>query len=120
MKIDQFSNAGRPRIARYNELGDRYALTISEEPEWIEDPLNAGRQMLKIVGQDDHGIYRQFNGRSQMPDAIFDALVEAGVEEIVIGGRLTVEWVESRGNTKIYKATYEPPPDPESGFGPAF
>jgi hypothetical protein len=118
MKIDQFSNASRPRIARYNELSDRYTLTIVEEPEWIDDPLNSDRQMLKIVGQDGHGVYRQFNARSQMPDAIFDALVDAGVEEIVIGGRLTVEWVESRGNTKIYKASYEPPADSDSE--PAF
>lgn len=109
MKLESFSNANRPRIATFGELGDRYTLTIVEDPEWVTDPLNSDRQVLRVVGQDDHGIYWQINARTQMPDAIFDAAIAADVEEIVTGGRLTVEWAESRGNTKVYTATYKPP-----------
>jgi hypothetical protein len=116
MKLEQFSNADRPRIATFGEPGDRYTLTIIEEPEWVTDSLNADRQMLKVVGQDDHGVYWQLNARTQMPDAIFDAAVDANVEEIVAGGRLTIEWAESRGNTKVYRCVYEPPADDGPGF----
>ncbi len=63
--------------------------------------------MLKIVGQDDRNVYWQLNARSQMPDAIFDAIIDAG--EIVVGGRLTVTFAELRGKTKIYEAAYQPP-----------
>jgi hypothetical protein len=44
-----------------------------------------------------------------MPDAIYDAVVAAGVDEIEVGGHLEIEWVETRGSTKIYVATYHPP-----------
>ena len=123
MKIDQFSNASRPRTARFNEIGDRYSLIIVSDPEWVDDPYKSDEDktdepMLKVVGQDDRNIYWQLRARNQMVDAIFDAILTAGVEEIVIGGRLTVEWVEWRGKAKVYKVTYEPPADSDSE--PAF
>jgi hypothetical protein len=119
MKIDQFSNDSRPRTARFNEPGDRHSLTIDREPEWVDDPYKSDEQksdepMLKVVGQDDRNIYWQLRARSGMADAIFDAILDAGVEEIVIGGRLTVEFVEWRGKAKAYKAWYEPPADSDS------
>jgi hypothetical protein len=119
VKIDQFSNASRPRIARFNELGDNYSLVITHELEWIDDPFKSDddksdEPMLKVVGQDHRNIYWQLRARTQMLDAIFDAILAAGVEEIVIGGRLTVEWVEWRGKAKVYKVTYEPPAGSDS------
>jgi hypothetical protein len=44
-----------------------------------------------------------------MPTAIDDALDDARVDEIVTGGRLAVVFVEMRGSTKIYAASYAPP-----------
>jgi hypothetical protein len=111
VKIDQFSNASRPRIARFNEIGDAYDLTLTKDPQWVDDPANSGEQLLRIVGQDDRNIYWQVRARSQMPDAIFDAMLDADVDEIVVGGRLRVEFVEYHGQAKIYGATYKPPAD---------
>jgi hypothetical protein len=125
VKIEQFSNASKPRIARFAELGDNYTLAITHEPEWIDDPFRSDEDkdkpdepMLKVVGQDHRNIYWQLRAKTQMLDAIFDAILAAGVEEIVVGGRLTVEWVEWRGKAKVYKVTYEPPADSDSE--PAF
>jgi hypothetical protein len=111
MKRNQFSNLDRPRFATFNEIGDHIEGVIVNEPQWIEDPLNSERQMLKIVLQSDSGVYWQLNARTQMPTAIDDALEAAEVDEIVAGGRLAVELAEFKSTTKIYKATYTPPDD---------
>jgi hypothetical protein len=109
MRLDTFSNADRPRYVTFPELGATHTITIVEDPSWITDRLNADRELLKVIGQDTHGVYWQLNARSQMPDAIHDAIVAAGVDEILVGGELTVKWVDTRGQTKIYEATYQPP-----------
>ena len=119
MRIDTFSNLGKPRLARFNEFGDRCSGVIVIEPEWVEDTYDPEEQMLKVVVQDDRNIYWLIRVRSAMRDAVFDALLAADTEEIAIGGRLTVEHTEVHGQVKIYKAWYEPPPagsDSEAPF----
>jgi hypothetical protein len=116
MKLNEFSSADRPKIATFAELGDGYELTLAHEPEWVADSFNPDRKMLKIIGQDDHGVFWQINGRTQMPDAIVDAALAAGVEEIVPGGRLTVTWAESREKRKVYACAYAPPSDEKAPF----
>ncbi len=111
MKI---SSSNHPRIARFNEIGDSYSVTVTEDPKWVEDQNNAGSEVLEVIGRDDRDIYWRILARTQMPDAIFDAVAAAGADEILTGARLTVTWTETRGNTKIYKATYEPPADSDT------
>jgi hypothetical protein len=109
MKRNQFSNLDRPRFVTFAEIGDRVEGTIVDEPQWVTDPLNSSRQMLKVILQDDAGVYWQLNARTQMPTAIDDALADAGVDEIIAGGRLAVVFTEMRGQTKLYAASYAPP-----------
>jgi hypothetical protein len=104
----KISSSNHPRIARFAEIGDYYDLVIVEDPKWIDDPSNPGNEILEVIGQDDRDIYWRILARTQMPDAIFDAVAEAGADEILRGSRLRVEFIELRGNTKIYKATYKP------------
>ena len=115
MKRSEFSSLDRPRFATFSDIDDYYEGVIVTEPEWTEDPLDSRRRMLQIVIQDDAGVFWQLNARTQMPTAVDDALVAADVDEIVPGGRLGVRLVEMRGNTKVYKATYEAPADSDSG-----
>jgi hypothetical protein len=116
MKLNQFSNASRPRIATFNAFEDEYDIVITEEPKWTEDLKDATKEVLEVVGQDDRSIYWKIIARTQMPDAVFDAITEAGVEEILVGGRLRVRYVDNRGQTKIYQAWYTPPDDSEAVF----
>lgn len=106
----------RPRFCKFDALGDRYSGTIVVDPQWVSDPLDASREVWKIVFQDDRGVYWQLNARTQMPNAIEDAVITAGTDEIEIGGELAVEWVDTRGNTKVYRATYTPPPPKTGSF----
>jgi hypothetical protein len=110
----KISSSTHPRIARFNEIGDSYSVTVTEDPRWIDDQNNPGNEILEIIGKDDRDIYWRILARTQMPDAIFDAVAKAGADEILLGGRVTVTWTELRGNTKIYKATYEPPVNSDS------
>jgi hypothetical protein len=109
MKLSDFTSIDQPAIATFEETGDSHTGTIVKEPEWQDDPRNPDRKVLVIVLRTDQGIYRQINARTQMPDAIFNAVTRAGVEELAVGGRLTVTFSEYRGQAKIYTATYEPP-----------
>ena len=109
MDLAQFSNLERPRYARFDDLGTRYAGVIVEEPEWVVDPLDPDHQMLKIVIQDDRGVYWQVNGRSNLLiDGILDALIAADARGLEIGGHLEIEFVAVRGKAKIYTSVYEP------------
>ena len=108
MELAQFSNLYRPQFAKFDDLGDKYSGTVVLEPEWVTDPLDSDRQMLKIVVQDDRGVYWQINGRTLLPDAIFDALVAADAGELEVGARLEIEFVGMHGKAKIYSAVYEP------------
>lgn len=112
MKI--VSSLDRPRFCKFDQLGDKYSGTIVLDPQWVADPLDPSREVWKIVFHDDRGVYLQLNARTQMPNAIEDAVFAAGTDEIEVGGELEIEWVETRGNTKVYRATYTPPP--EGGF----
>ncbi len=107
MELAQFSNIGRPRFAKFDDFGDKYSGTVVLEPEWVTDPLDSDRQMLKILLQDDRGVYWQVNGRTLLPDAIFDALIAADADELQVGGRLEIEFVGMHGKAKIYSAVYE-------------
>jgi hypothetical protein len=109
MKLNQFSSAERPTLAKFPNFGDSYSGTIAKEPEWRNDPLNDGQQMLVVVIEHDNGVFYQINGRTQMPDAIRDAVIDADSEELEPGGRLTVTYAKDQGNAKIYTAHYEPP-----------
>jgi hypothetical protein len=109
LKIDKFANTAMPTFATFEDIGDSYTLTLTEEPEFVTDPLKEDREMLKIVGDDDSGNSWQINGRTQLPEAVGRAVKDAGVDEIVVGGRLTVTFVDTRGRMKMYRATYEPP-----------
>ena len=109
MKIDKLANAARATFATFENIGDSYILTLTEEPEVVADPLNDGSEMLKIVGDDDSGNSWQINGRTQLPEAVAKAVRDAGVDEIVVGGRLTVEFIDTRGRMKVYGAEYKPP-----------
>ena len=117
MKLNQFSNLAQPRIAVFKELHDKYNGVIVDGPQWITDPLDSAKELLRTVIQDDRGLYWAFMARTQMPDAIYDAVVAAGVDEIEVGGHLEIEWVETRGNTKVYAATYTPPEPIKGTFG---
>ena len=116
MKLNRFNNLSRPRIATFENPGDCHSGTIVEDPNWIPDPLDTSRECLKVLVQDDFGVYWQFHARTQMPDAIHDAVVAAGQDELAVGGRLTVRWVESRGNKKIYHALYAAPDNEKAPF----
>ncbi len=109
MKISELGNAARPKFATFNEIGDSYTLTLTGDPELVIDPLNEDRQMLKIVGVDDYGLNWQINGRTQLPEAVVEAVGDAGANEIVTGGRLTVEFVGLEGRMKVYSCQYKPP-----------
>ena len=116
MKLNEFSSADRPVIAKFEELGDYFAGIIIKEPEWQDDPANAGKEMLVVVIQTDKGLYVQINGRTQMPRALMDAVADADVDEMVAGGHLTVTFIEWSGQAKIYKAVYEPPQEQAAAF----
>ena len=111
MKISEIGNAARPKFASFNEIGDSYTLVLTEDPELVTDPLNEDRQMLKIVGTDDNGFNWQVNGRTQLPEAVAEAVYAAGANEITVGGRLTVEFVGLEGRMKVYSCQYKPPSD---------
>ena len=87
MKLNQFSNLAQPRIAVFKELHDKYNGVIVDGPQWITDPLDSAKELLRTVIQDDRGLYWAFMARTQMPDAIYDAVVAAGVDEIEVGGQ---------------------------------
>lgn len=109
MKLSDLSTIERPAIARFNDTDDSYSGVIVKEPEWQDDQANNGKQMLVIAIKDDKGIFWQINARTQMPDAIRDAVIAADAEALEVGGHLTVTFVEYSGQAKIYRAVYEPP-----------
>ncbi len=109
MKLNQFSSPDRPTIAKFSDFGDSNGGIIAKEPEFQDDPLNDGQQMLVVVVAHDNGVFYQLNARTQMPDAMRDAVIAAGCEELEPGGRLTVTYSKNQGNAKIYTAEYEPP-----------
>lgn len=111
MKISEIGNAARPKFASFNEIGDSYTIVLAEDPQLVVDPLNEDRQMLKLVGVDDDGFNWQINGRTQLPEAVAEAVYTAGASEIVVGGRLTVEFVGLEGRMKVYACQYKPPSD---------
>ena len=108
MKIDKFASA-RTTFTTFENIGDSYTLTLTEEPALVVDPLNEDRQMVTFIGVDDSGKPWQINGRTQLPEAVAEAVNAAGVDEIVAGGRLTVTFVDTRGRMKVYDAQYKPP-----------
>jgi hypothetical protein len=108
MELAQFSNLERPRFAKFDDLGTLYAGVIVEEPEWVVDPLDPDRQMLKVVIQDDRGVYWQINCRTNLQvDSIFDALIAANADGLEVGARLEIEFIDWRGRSKVYRCVYE-------------
>ncbi len=116
MKLNQFSSIDRPTNAKFPDFGDSYSGTIAKEPEWKDDPLNDGEQVLVVVLAHENGVFYQINARTQMPDAIRDAVIAADCEELAPGGHLTVTYVKNQGNAKIYEAVYEPPQEQVAAF----
>jgi hypothetical protein len=116
MKLNAFSSVDRPTIAKFTDLGDSYTGTIATEPEWRDDPFKEHQQMLVIVIECGNGVFYQINGRTQMPDAIRDAMVDANCEELEPGGQLTVTYTRDAGNAKIYAAVYVPPAAEKAPF----
>ncbi|OBJ00361.1 hypothetical protein A5660_25035 [Mycobacterium alsense] len=109
MKLNAFSSPERPTLAKFDGIGDAYGGVIVKEPGFREDPLHPDTQMLVVVILADNGVHYQLNGRTQMPDAVQAAVVEAGTDSLDVGGHLTVEFVELKGKAKIYRAQYKPP-----------
>jgi hypothetical protein len=112
MKVKEFSTANS---VKFTEIGDRIDGTIVEEPELQVDKFgSADDQVLVLSLQCEDGTPRRLYARKQMLGAIGQAVNDAGEDEIVCGGELSVEFIEERPTggaspMKVYEAEYEPP-----------
>jgi hypothetical protein len=112
MKLSEIAK-GRPIICRFDDIDDGHAGDITKEPVWQENPYDTATEML-VVMLEDKGLVYELRVRSQMVDAVRDAVAAAGAESLEVGGHLSVTFTGYRGKLKLYAATYEPP---ESGCG---
>ena len=111
MKLEDLSNPDRPITATFTEIGDSCSGCIASEPAWEADQFDTSKRVLVVVLRADTGVHYRLYGRTQMPDAIAEAVVDAGAEALGVGGKLTVEFITNKGNMKVFKASYEPPAD---------
>lgn len=114
MKLEELSDPDHPITATFPEYGDAYTGTIAREPVFEPDRFDPDKRVLVIVLRDDKGIHHRIYGRNQMVDAIRDAAADAGVDEIVPGGELTVTYRSDRGQMKVFSAEYTPTDDAEA------
>lgn len=115
MKLSDVAR-GRSVICRFDDLDDNHAGFITKEPKWQEDPYDSAKEVL-IVMLADKGLTYELRVRSQMVDAVLDAVTAAGAESLEVGGYLSVTFYGYKGQLKLYKATYEPPEDDQCGCG---
>jgi hypothetical protein len=107
MKLSEIAK-GRPIICRFDDLDDSHGGVITKEPAWQENPYDSATEML-VVMLEDKGLIYELRVRSQMVDAVRDAVAAAGAESLEIGGYLSVTFTGYRGKLKLYAAVYEPP-----------
>lgn len=113
MKLSDIAK-GRPVICRFDDLDDHHAGTIAKEPKWQEDPYDSTKEIL-VVMLADKGLTYELRVRSQMIDAVRDAVATTGEESMEVGGHLDVTFTGYRDKLKLYKVVYEPPDDDRCG-----
>lgn len=116
MKLEDLSNPDRPITATFTEIGDSCSGWIASEPAWEADQFDTTKRVLVVVLRADTGVHYRLYGRTQMPDAIAEAVVEAKAEELEVGGKLTVKFVANKGNMKVFSASYQPPESESAPF----
>ena len=107
MKLSDIAK-GRPIICRFDDPDDSHSGIVTKEPKWQEDPYDSAKEVL-VVMLENKGLTYELRVRSQMVDAVRDAVAAAGEESLEVGGFLSVVHYGLRGNLKLYKATYEAP-----------
>jgi hypothetical protein len=107
MKLSDIAK-GRPVICRFDGLDDSHSGIITKEPKWQEDPYDSAKEVL-VVMLADKGLTYELRVRSQMIDAVRDAVAAAWEESLEVGGFLSVTFTGFKGQLKLYAATYEPP-----------
>jgi hypothetical protein len=117
MKLSDITK-GRPVICRFDDIDDHHGGTIVKEPQYQENPYDSAKEMLVIILENE-ALTLELRARSQMIDAITDAVLAAGEKSVAVGGYLDVTFIGYRGQLKLYKAVYEPPgADRRSDTGP--
>lgn len=113
MKISEFTTANP--AAKFEKIGDEVAGVLVEEPSLELDKFGSGAQVLVLSVLCKDGITRRLYARSQMNEAIGEAVLNAGVDEIACGGKLSVMFVGEkptgvgRNPMKVYQAQYRAP-----------
>lgn len=113
MKLSDLAK-GRTVVCRFDDIDDSNSGTITEEPVWQPNPYDTDKEML-VVKLASEGLVYELRVRSQMVDAIFDAVKAAGAKSLEPGGFLGVTFVGFKGQLKLYKAVYELPDDDRCG-----
>jgi hypothetical protein len=111
MGINFKSLTGTP-AAKFETFGD-IAEGCVESAEMVDDTNNPGKQVPVVTLVDEDGVRRKLWVRSQMVDAINDALDKAGASELEVGAWLKVTYIEDRAlrsgrNMKVYAAEVTP------------
>ena len=113
MKVNEFHTSS-PAV-KFTEIGDRVAGVIVDQPELLPDKYGGpGDKVLALTILDADGVERRLYARKQMLGTIGQAVVDADVDEIECGGRLSVEYIDDKPTggaspMKVYAAEYSPP-----------
>lgn len=114
MKLEAFFDPNKGSAFKFENVGDKAAGVIAQEPELADDKFNEGQKVLDTILETDDGENRHLYARGQMQDAIGAAVVHVGADGIEQGGHLTVVYerdqaLRSGRTMKVYSAVYVPP-----------
>ena len=76
MKLSDLAK-GRPIICRFDDIDDHHGGMIAKEPQWQENPYDTTTEMLVVMLSNEDLTY-ELRVRSQMIDAVLDAVIAAG------------------------------------------
>ena len=104
---------------KFENIGDTIKGVVSEQPRVLDvsvlgKPGETERKMVVAVTDEGGDTWALWVKRSQMAQAINDAIEAAGSSGLEVGGRLAVKFSEERdtgkpSKMKVFTAQYQPP-----------